>query len=226
MKKLEKMIPFIAANFFAFYILPLIIKDTGSAMFILLVGIPMINFIAALIYGMKNSFSWLYPLLVMLLFIPTLFIFYNESAWIYIVVYGIISLIGSYLGNLRESLVIDMNKKYLLLISSFIYFLLLILAFFIEVPNFMLVLVGIGVYVHISMEYIKLKGNNNQWGKMALSFIFSAVISGALLIILSAIQTYIIGYDITNALNDKIFKLYCTLSLFVVNTLLAKYRLF
>lgn len=99
MKKFKKMLPYLIVNVIAFYLTPVLIKDTGSGMLILLIGFPIICFIVALIYGIKNSFNWIYSLLVMLLFVPTIFIFYNESATIYILVYGIISAFGNVLGG-------------------------------------------------------------------------------------------------------------------------------
>ena len=105
MEKFKKMLPYLAVLIFDFYLLPFLIKDTGSGMLILLIGIPMICFMVSLIYGVKNSFNWLFPLLTMLLFAPSIFIFYNESAAIYILAYGIISLIGNFLGKMFR------NKK-------------------------------------------------------------------------------------------------------------------
>lgn len=98
MEKLRKMIPYLLINTLIFYLLPYLIKDTGSAMIILLVIVPVASFLVAYAYGYKISFSWIYPIFVMLIFTPTVFIFYNESATIYIFAYGIISLIGSLLG--------------------------------------------------------------------------------------------------------------------------------
>lgn len=100
MKETRKMLSYLAIIIFSFYVFPLLIQDTGSGMFILLFGIPMICFVVSFIYGIKNSFHWLFPLLVMLLFIPSIFIFYNESASIYILVYGVISIIGNFIGSL------------------------------------------------------------------------------------------------------------------------------
>lgn len=100
MEKLRKMLPYLVVIILAFYLLPFLIKDTGSGMLILLIGIPMICFILSLIYGMKNSFDWLLPLLTMVIFAPSIWIFYNESAFVYVVAYGIISLIGNFLGSL------------------------------------------------------------------------------------------------------------------------------
>jgi len=100
MEKFRKMLPYLVIIIFAFYLLPFLIKDTGSGMFILLIGLPIICLIVSLIYGMKNSFNWLFSLLVILLFIPTIIIFYNESAAIYILAYGVISVIGNFIGSL------------------------------------------------------------------------------------------------------------------------------
>ena len=99
MDKIRKMIPYLLVIIFAFYILPLIINDTGTGMIILLIGIPIICFITSFIYGMKNVFNWLFPILVTSLFIPTIFIFYNESAAFYSVVYGLITVVGSFIGS-------------------------------------------------------------------------------------------------------------------------------
>ena len=100
MEKIRKMLPYLFVVIFAFYVLPLLIQDTGSGMLILLIGIPMICFMVSFIYGIKNSFNFLFSLLVILLFVPTIFIFYNESASIYILAYGVISLIGNFIGGI------------------------------------------------------------------------------------------------------------------------------
>lgn len=57
MKKFKKMLPYLIVNVIAFYLTPFLIKDTGSGMLILLIGFPIICFIVALIYGIKNSFQ-------------------------------------------------------------------------------------------------------------------------------------------------------------------------
>lgn len=100
MEKIKKMLPYLIADGIAFYLLPLMIIDTGSGMFILLLCIPLMCFIISFSYGVRNAFSWIYSLLVALLFVPSIFIFYNESATIYIAAYGIISVIGNFFGKL------------------------------------------------------------------------------------------------------------------------------
>ena len=43
----------------AFYIVPMLIKDTGSGMFILLIVIPLITLITSLIYGLRNTVDFI-----------------------------------------------------------------------------------------------------------------------------------------------------------------------
>lgn len=78
-----------------FYLLPLFIADTGSAMVVLLVLIPAVCFAISVVYGLKNGFRLEYPAITAVLFIPSVFIYYNSSAWVYIVAYGVIALLGN-----------------------------------------------------------------------------------------------------------------------------------
>ena len=100
MKRIKGVSIYLCIMIFAFYGLPFLIRDTGSGIFFLLIMIPIICFLTSFIYGIKHSFNWLYPLLIMLLFIPSLFLFYNDSAAIYVLLYGAIATIGNFLGSL------------------------------------------------------------------------------------------------------------------------------
>ena len=99
MNRIKKLLPYLMVNIICFYLLTLLMKDTGSAMFILLFVIPVITFVNAIICGKKNSFDILYPLLVMVIFVPYILIYMNESATIYIFIYGVISLMGCFVGS-------------------------------------------------------------------------------------------------------------------------------
>ena len=99
MEKLKKNWIYYLIIFIAFYLVPILIKDTGSGMAILFIVIPLIALITSLIYGLRNTFDFIYPLVVAIMFIPTLFIYYNASAWIYIISYSLIALIGELLGK-------------------------------------------------------------------------------------------------------------------------------
>lgn len=95
MEKLKKVLPFYCVILLDFYIVPFLMRDTGSAMFILLIIMPFICLVTSICYGIKNGFHFWFALIVALLFIPSIFIFYNSSAWIYIVVFGILALLGN-----------------------------------------------------------------------------------------------------------------------------------
>lgn len=102
MKKIREMSACLIVITFAFYVSPFFIKDTGSGILFLLIFNPIICFLTSLIYGIKHSFHLIYSLLIMALFIPAIFIFYNESAAIYVFIYGIIAIIGNFLGSLLK----------------------------------------------------------------------------------------------------------------------------
>lgn len=99
MDKVKKNWIYYLIIFIAFYLVPILIKDTGSGMFILLIVIPLITLITSIIYGLRNTFDFIYPLLVAILFIPTLFIYYNTSAWVCVIAYSMIAVIGELLGK-------------------------------------------------------------------------------------------------------------------------------
>lgn len=92
------LIPYLIVTAIVFYTLPLLGKDTGGFMFFLLLAIPLFCFISGLIYGYKNGIHWFYPVLIAVLFFPTIFFALNASALIYVIIYGIIALAGNFLG--------------------------------------------------------------------------------------------------------------------------------
>ncbi len=98
--KNDNMILYLLINALVFYIFPFIIDDSGTAKFTLLIAIPVITFIVAIAYGMNNPFNILYMILVALLFYPSIWIHYNESASVYMLVYGVIAVIGNSVGHL------------------------------------------------------------------------------------------------------------------------------
>lgn len=99
-EKTTKQLPYLLVILLGFYWLPLLIVDTGSAMMLLLVIIPLICFLCSCVYGARHSFNFFYAMIVAVLFIPSIFIFYNTTAWVYSLGYGIISLIGNLVGAL------------------------------------------------------------------------------------------------------------------------------
>lgn len=86
-----------------YFLLPLFIRDTGSAMAILLIAAPAITLVGALVYGIFRGFDFFLPLISAVLFLPTVFMFYNSSAWGYTVFYALVALFGNGLGQVFHS---------------------------------------------------------------------------------------------------------------------------
>ena len=104
MKKIREMSVYLIVITLAFYVLPAFINDTGTSIFFLIILTPIICFVTSIIYGIRHSFNLIFLLIIMILFIPTIFIFYNESAAVYVLIYGIIATIGNLLGSLIKKM--------------------------------------------------------------------------------------------------------------------------
>ena len=80
---------------------PFLIHDTGMAMFLLLLVLPLLFFFFFFLYDKKYGFSWPLPAIVGLIWLPNLAML-NESAAIYIFIFGVVSYIGQICGSLFE----------------------------------------------------------------------------------------------------------------------------
>ena len=93
-KRLIALAPYFIALGLNFYLLPLLMRDTGTAM------VLMAAFVTAVDCGVRRGFTPLLPLGAAVLFLPTVFIHYNATAWVYSAAYGIVVLAGVGLGGL------------------------------------------------------------------------------------------------------------------------------
>ncbi len=97
--KLLNMLPYLIVLAVDFYLLPVAAQNTGAAMLLMLCVMPLVALVTGVAYGLRNGFSLLLPLMALLLFIPTIFIYYNVSAWVYAPFYAIIVLVGNGIGR-------------------------------------------------------------------------------------------------------------------------------
>jgi len=98
-EKLTARMPYAIVLAITYYVLPLLIRDTGLAMLIMLCVMPMLTLCCAVVCGVRHGFDLLLPLAAAALFTPTIFVFYNESAWIYVVVHALLALVGTGIGS-------------------------------------------------------------------------------------------------------------------------------
>lgn len=85
------------------YCSSLLIIDTGSGMFILLLVIPLAVLSVSIIFAFKNSFKWYFSVIVGVLWLPVLLIL-NSSAAIYAVIYAVLSFLGQLIGLLISNI--------------------------------------------------------------------------------------------------------------------------
>lgn len=99
MKKYLKEFIILVIQLFMFYIFPLFAGPTDAMGMVFLIWVSTI--VLGIIVGiLSNKIKYLYPLIVSLLFIPSVFLYYNESALIHSVWYLISSYIGLLIGCL------------------------------------------------------------------------------------------------------------------------------
>lgn len=95
--------------------------------------------------------------------------------------------------------------------AALFYYILLVLMFFVEVPSYLPIVMGIFVFIFILIELLK----NKKLKHGVSSFVFASLVSGFILIALGMLQSGVVGVDTTEILSYKTFKLYALLSVFV-----------
>ena len=108
MKRFVKEIIILIIQLFMFYIFPLFAGPTDAMGMVFLIIVT--TFILSIIIGSisKEKIKYLYPIVIAILFIPSVFIYYNESALVHAMWYLIVSFIGLILGIVIYKLT---NKK-------------------------------------------------------------------------------------------------------------------
>lgn len=98
MKKYLKEITILLIQLFMFYIFPLFAGPTDAIGMVLLIILATI--LLSIIIGSISSkrIKYLYPIVIAIIFVPSVFIYYNESALIHSVWYLVVSTIGLLVG--------------------------------------------------------------------------------------------------------------------------------
>jgi len=97
--KLIKMLPYLGLIAVAMYLFPLLAKDTGSYIVVLLFGVPLGILLVSIVYGANIGIDVVFSLIVGMIFIPAILIHYNSSALIYTLIYTGVSLLGLIMGR-------------------------------------------------------------------------------------------------------------------------------
>ena len=99
MKRFIKEIIILLIQLFVFYLLPKQMGNIGALGMVFL--LLLITLVLSIIIGSisKEKIKYLYPIIVSILFIPTIFIYYNDSALVHSLWYLVISWVGLVLGT-------------------------------------------------------------------------------------------------------------------------------
>ena len=95
---------------FMYYIFPLFAGPTDAMGMVFLIIVA--TFISGVVIGSsKFKYKFYYPLFASITFIPSIFIYYNESALVHSVWYLVISLVGVVIGSIINFIIDKFGKK-------------------------------------------------------------------------------------------------------------------
>jgi len=105
MKKNRNEIIILLLQLSIFYIFPLFAGSTNAIgmVFLILLATFILSVILASIS--KEKWKYFYPIIISILFIPSVFIYYNESALIHAIWYFVDSVIGLLLGSMIHKII-------------------------------------------------------------------------------------------------------------------------
>lgn len=100
MKKYLKEIVILCIQLFMFYIFPLFAGPTDAMGMVFLIWLSVLILSIIIASISKEKMKYLYPIVIAILFIPSVFIYYNGSALVHSIWYLVISFIGIILGTI------------------------------------------------------------------------------------------------------------------------------
>lgn len=102
MKRFIKEIIILIIQIFMFYIFPLFAGPTDAMGMVFIIIFATLLLSAVLGSISKEKIKFLYPIVIAILFIPSVYIYYNETALVHSIWYLVISAIGILLGALTR----------------------------------------------------------------------------------------------------------------------------
>ena len=104
MKRYLKEIVILLLELFMFYISPLFAGPADAMGMVLLIILATLLLSIIISSISKEKVKYLYPIIIAILFVPSVFIYYNESALIHSVWYLVVSAIGLLIGAIIHKL--------------------------------------------------------------------------------------------------------------------------
>lgn len=97
MKTYINLLPWLLVTALDFWVLPLFL-DAGNVMLMVLIVMPAVCFGASFGCGLTCGFRPAYLLGTELLYLPTVWVYYNDSALVYLLVYAVAAALGLGIG--------------------------------------------------------------------------------------------------------------------------------
>jgi len=111
MRKYLNEIIILLIQMFMFYVFPIFSGPTDAMGLVFLIWVSTIILGIILILVSNKKIKYLYPIVIAVLFIPSVYIYYNESALIHSVWYLVSSSFGMLLGFIMNVIINSINKK-------------------------------------------------------------------------------------------------------------------
>ena len=110
MKKYTKEVIILTLQLLLFYVFPLTAGPTDAMgmVFLIICGTFLFSLLMGALSG--SNLKFLYPIVTSILFIPSVFIYYNESALVHALWYLVIAGIGTGIGSFIRFIVCKIKK--------------------------------------------------------------------------------------------------------------------
>ena len=105
MKRYLKEIIILLLQLFMFYIFPLFAGPTDVIGMVVLIIVATLLLSAVIGLISDKKMKYLYPIITAILFVPSVFIYYNETALIHSVWYLVVSSVGMLIGAILRKLI-------------------------------------------------------------------------------------------------------------------------
>lgn len=105
MKKYIKEFIILLIQLFMYYIFPLFAGPTDAMGMVLLILLTTLILSLTITIVSKEKIKYFYPIITAIIFIPSVFLYYNKSALIHSLWYLIVSLIGMIIGSIINKII-------------------------------------------------------------------------------------------------------------------------
>ena len=99
MRRVKMFLPYVFVMLCGFYMLPPLLRSVVGETVLLLAILPGLCLLCAAIYGWRHRISWLYPCVMAVLFVPAVFLFFDQNDLIYVAAYAVTTLAGCLIGT-------------------------------------------------------------------------------------------------------------------------------